>query len=240
MIPIRDDNPAGSTAVVTGLIAAATAFVFFAIQPRQPERSVEFLYAQASIPCEIVTGDPLTIEEINQHRCDANSGGAVFPGKSVLVSILASLFFHGGLLHLLGNLWVLWIFGNNVEDVMGKGQYLVFYLVAGVIATLSHVILNAGSTIPVVGASGAIAAVMGAYLIVFPTHRVLSVIPPLFFIPFHVPAMIFLGIWFLGQFALAGADTNVAWEAHVGGFVVGMMAGVWLRARRRGVLAARP
>lgn len=232
MIPIGDDNPTSRPALVTVLIVVGAAFVFLFVQPDSPPRAIEFLYAQAAIPCEIATGSPLSASEIGEGPCRADGEAPVFADKQVVFSVLASIFFHGGIIHLVGNLWVLWIFGNNVEDVMGHLGYAAFYLLAGVLATFAHVALNPGSTIPVVGASGAIAGVMGAYLVLFPTARVTSLIPPFIFFPISVPAVLFLGLWFLGQFALAGQATAIAWEAHVGGFVVGMIGGAMLRRRR--------
>jgi hypothetical protein len=140
--------------------------------------------------------------------------------------LLTAVFLHGGIGHLLGNLWVLWIFGNNVEDELGHVRYALFYLVAGLVASMGHVLANPSSTVPVVGASGAIAGVMGAYLVFHPRARVVSIVPPFFFLPFRVPAAVFLVVWFLMQFVLAGDDTNIAWEAHVVGFVFGAIAAV--------------
>lgn len=224
MIPIRDVNPSRRVAFATGLIVVTAAYVFFAIQPPELAEATRFMYEQASIPCEILNGDPLSQSEIQSGRCMPDERQQpVFEDKKILASIVSSIFFHGGLGHLIGNLWILWIFGNNIEEAMGRVRYLLFYLATGVMASMAHVLLNPSSTIPVVGASGAIAGVMGAYLILFPHARVVAIVPPLFFLPFQVPALIFLGLWFFGQFALAGVETNIAWEAHVAGFAVGVL-----------------
>ncbi len=233
MIPIRDVNPARRTAFVTGGLVAACAYVFFFVQPLDLDAGTRFLYAHASIPCEILTAEPLSLGEIERGVC-VPGGTPLFPDKNVWWSIVASIFFHGNLGHLVGNLWILWIFGNNVEDAMGHLRYLVFYLVSGVVASFGHILLNPSSTVPVVGASGAIAGVMGAYLVLYPAARVVSILPPLFFLPFELPALVYLGMWFLGQFALAGAATNIAWEAHVAGFVTGA---VYAALHRRRFLA---
>ena len=235
MLPIRDDNPTHRTPFVNWAIIAAAAIAFVFVQPRGEAALGEFLYEQAAIPCEIVTQEPLSIEEIQTARCERGDL-PFFPTKGVETSLLASIFLHGSLGHLLGNLWILWIFGNNIEDEFGHFRYALFYLVSGVLATLAHVVGNLSSTVPVVGASGAIAAVMGAYLILHPSARVTSIVPPLFFLPFRVPASVFLAIWFLGQFALAGASSNIAWQAHVGGFLVGVFY-AWRVKRTR---AAEP
>jgi membrane associated rhomboid family serine protease len=233
MLPIRDLNPTTRTPVVNWLIVAAAALVFFAVQPRSSGQDVaEFMYAEATIPCEIITAQPLSVQEVRTGTCNRDSTPAVYPDKRVYLSLLTAVFFHGGIGHLLGNLWVLWIFGNNVEDELGHVRYGLFYLVAGVVASLGHVLMNPSSTIPVVGASGAIAGVMGAYLVYHPGAWVVSIIPPFFFLPFRVPAAVFLVVWFLMQFLLAGGDTNIAWEAHVVGFGFGVIAAIVLpRAR---------
>jgi membrane associated rhomboid family serine protease len=234
LLPIRDLNPARSPAIATGLLLLVSVAVFLGIQPSGSADTVPFLYETATIPCEVVTGAPLSVEEIRSGRCIVEDTGAVFPEKHVYLSLLVSIFLHGNLVHLLGNMWMFWIFGNNVEDAMGHGRFVVFYLVGGVLAGLAHVVMQPGSTIPVVGASGAIAAVMGAYLVLYPRAWVQAIVPPLFFFPFHVPAIVFLGIWFVSQFGLAGQETNIAWEAHVAGFAFGA---VWALARRRRLLA---
>ncbi len=240
MLPIRDDNPTHLTPVVNWLIIAVAAAAFFLVQPRSDVALGSFLYEEAAIPCEIVTQEPLSLTEIQTGRCD-NGGVAQFPDKSVATSIVASIFLHGSLGHLFGNLWILWIFGNNIEDELGHFRYAMFYVVSGILATFAHVIGNLTSTIPVVGASGAIAAVMGAYLVLHPSARVTSIVPPFFFLPFRVPAAVFLVLWLIGQFAFAGADSNIAWQAHVGGFLVGVIYAWRIRRRRAAeVRAAEP
>ncbi len=233
MLPIRDENPVRRTPLITWLIIGACAYVFFSVQPTGEIETAEFMYAEATIPCEILTGDPLTITEIRTGACGGTAGPEVFPEKSIPLSLVAAIFMHGSVGHLVGNLWMLFIFGNNIEDEMGHVPYVAFYLLAGATASLAHIIFNPGSTIPVVGASGAIAGVMGAYLVLHPRARVTSIVPPFFFWPFRVPAFIFLGFWFIAQFGFADAETNIAWEAHVGGFVLGVLAAGWLRRSRR-------
>lgn len=230
MLPIRDLNPSRTTPVLTWLIIGITAFIFFAVQGSNEQELQEHLYASASIPCEVTTGEPLSISEISGAPCNSE-GQPAFPSKNIWFSVLASIFFHGGLGHLLSNLWVLLIFGNNVEDAFGHIAYLIFYLVAGLVASAAHIFLRPESTLPVVGASGAIAGVMGAYAVLFPRARVTSIIPPFFFWPFVLPAMLFLGIWFASQFLLAGAESNIAWEAHVAGFGFGLIVALVGRSR---------
>lgn len=233
MLPIRDDNPTHRSALITGAIVAACLWAFFAEQPFDPAESVEFLYERAAISCELVTGDALTADEIRSGICESAPGPAVFPDKSILVSVLTSMFLHANLAHLFGNLWIFWIFGNNIEDHLGHVRFLVFYLLTGVFATATFVVMNPSSTVPLIGASGAIAGAMGAYLILFPTVGITAIIPPLFFFPFRVPAWIFLGLWLAGQFAISSDAGQVAWEAHVGGFVAGA---AYAAVRRKKIL----
>ncbi|PYI88594.1 MAG: rhomboid family intramembrane serine protease [Verrucomicrobia bacterium] len=164
----------------------------------------------------------------------------LFNPAEQIVPFFASMFLHGGWIHLIGNMWTLWIFGDNVEDRLGHGKFLLFYLASGIVAALFHIYTNAGSRVPTIGASGAVAGIMGAYFRFFPHARVETVIPPFFFGPvFVLPALVFLGWWFLLQFfngalslaASGNAFGGIAWWAHVGGFVFGLV--VCLFARRR-------
>ena len=157
--------------------------------------------------------------------------------QTAWVTIFSSMFLHGGWFHILSNMWVLFIFGDNVEDRMGGGWYLVFYLLSGVAAALMQTFLLSGSSAPMIGASGAIAGVLGAYLVLFPRARILSLVPILFiFTVIEVPAVVFLLFWFASQLfsgflALGGASgSGVAWWAHIGGFVFGLL-GAFLFAK---------
>jgi membrane associated rhomboid family serine protease len=234
LIPLRDANPGLGRPLVTLAIIALCTYVLLVIQLGDPQPD-RVLYELATIPCEVITGDALDQIEIQRGVCSGEPARPVFPEKSVPASLLASLFMHGILIHLISNMWSLWIFGNNVEDAFGRLGYIVFYVGGGLVASGAHVALNPSSVIPIVGASGAIAAVMGAYLVLYPTSRIVSIIPPFFFFPIAVRAWFFLGVWFLGQFAFAGQLTAVAWEAHVGGFLFGVAAAFVLRnaLRRR-------
>jgi len=163
------------------------------------------------------------------------SGAAVTEEYPTLIT---SMFLHGGWLHLGGNMLYLWIFGDNVEDRMGHVGFLIFYIITGIAAVMSHILLEPNSSVPLIGASGAIAGVLGAYLVLFPRHRILSLIPFGLFSRFvHVPAIYFLPIWFVLQLIsglvsiAAGQAQGIAWWAHVGGFVAGMVL-VFVFARR--------
>ncbi len=204
----------------------ACVYVFFFVQPHTDQAALEFDYAHAAIPCELSTGMPLDKADVDGCTAAA-SPPPYYPDKNPWLSVLVSMFLHANFWHLAGNLWVLWIFGNNVEDAFGKLGYLVFYLVSGVVATAAFVMADPNATTPMIGASGAIAGVMGAYLVLYPRARIVSVFPILFFLPIALPAAIFLAIWFVGQFFVSGTD--VAWQAHVGGFVFGAVIGLVLR-----------
>lgn len=223
MIPIRDINPSLRTPLITLLLLAASVAVYFVLQPVDQGDHIEFLYRWTAIACEQTTGEALSEAEIVTRVCTDGPEVPVFPDKSLPISVIVSMFLHGGLAHLLANMWSLYLFGNNVEDAYGRLGYLILYLASGVVATIGFVLLNPETTVPLVGASGAIAGVMGAYLVLFPHARVVSVFPLLFFIPFTVPAGWFLLLWFVGQFAFTAVETGVAWEAHVAGFLFGML-----------------
>lgn len=225
MLPIRDVNPTRITPWVTLGLIAACVIVFFAFQSHDtPIGDVEFLYRRAAIACEIRTGQPLSAFEIENQVCNPDAGQPVFPDKQPWPSVLTSMFLHGGLGHLLFNMWSLWIFGNNVEEAFGRMRYALLYLVGGVIATLAFVLVNPDSTVPLIGASGAIAAALGAYLVLFPRHRVLTLLG---WILVPLPAAIFLTVWFFAQFGLGG--TSTAWEAHVAGFLFGVVVALLFR-----------
>jgi membrane associated rhomboid family serine protease len=218
-------NPTRIRPIVTIAVIAVNLAVFFFWQPPGTGReATEFAYENAAIACELTTREVLSIDEINTDECRNDGATGFFPDKNVYLAGLVSMFLHGGIFHLLGNMWFLWIFGNNVEEAYGSLPYLAFYLVAGIAATAAFAIFNPESTLPLVGASGAIAGVLGAYLVLFPTHRVLSWF---FFVYVPIPALFFLGIWLFSQFGIQ--DEGVAWQAHIGGFVAGVLITMPLR-----------
>jgi membrane associated rhomboid family serine protease len=217
MIPIRDDTPRFSTPFVTYFIIAlnTVAFLLELSVGGQGHRALNSLMYQFGVV-------PAHFERV------LTAPASSLPG--LLLPILTSMFLHASWLHIIGNMWVLWIFGDNIEDYLGHFTYLLFYLVCGFGAAVAHILLNAGSNVPSVGASGAIAGVMGAYFLLYPRARVLVWFPPIFF--FHLPAWLVLGYWFFVQF-LSGAATSIAetsqtsggiaFWAHVGGFVAGLV-----------------
>ena len=228
MLPVRDVNPTRIRPLMTALIVAANVVVFL-LTPQESPDADEFAYRHAAIACEVSTGEPVTAFEVDAEMCTpGNAADAVFPDKQIWLSVFVSMFLHAGVAHILFNMWSLWIFGNNVEEAFGSAMYLVFYLAAGVAATLGFVLLNPDLTVPLVGASGAIAGVMGAHVVLFPRHQIMTL---LFYRLVAIPAVAFLGIWFLSQFALVGDDSGVAWQAHVAGFAFGALVAVVFRRR---------
>jgi len=211
MIPLRDENPSSTTPVVTRALIALNAAVFVYEITLGPGLR-EFLFTWGMVPLRVSL---------------AFQSGAE-PLAAPAATFASSMFLHGGWAHLLGNMWYLWIFGDNVEDRLGHVRFLLFYLLAGLFAAAIHYFSNPASRVPTVGASGAIAGVLGGYAVLFPTARVITLVP---FFPFFqlvaLPALLVLGLWFVLQFfsgALSlGAATGggVAWWAHIGGFAFG-------------------
>jgi membrane associated rhomboid family serine protease len=217
VIPLHDNIPTRRFPVVTVAIVAANVAVFV----------VELLLPRYGVtPGRLFAGAGLTPYELT-HHIDVAPPDYV----PVWATIFTSMFLHSGWLHIGFNMLFLWIFGNNVEDAMGRGRFLLFYLLCGVIAAAAQIAVVPNSTAPMVGASGAIAGVLGAYLLLYPRARVLTVIPLLLVFPIvHLPAWLVLIIWFGLQFlqgTLALGSTGVAYFAHVGGFLAGMVL-VWL------------
>ena len=213
MIPIRDDQVSPCRPVAVFSIMAVTTLVF-AWQLMAGLNNESVFYVFGFVPGKY------TIEQVSRH----------FSGLNLLLSPLSYMFFHGSFWHFLGNMWFLYIFGDNVECHLGTLRFIGFYLVSGLLAALFHFLLNATSTAPTIGASGAIAGVMGAYFLLYPGAKILTLVPILIFPIFiRIPAFVFLGIWFLFQFINAagtagqGAGSNIAWWAHVGGFITGII-----------------
>ena len=204
VIPLRDDNPTVRFPVVTVLLIAVNCFVYFLLQPHGGVEETKFTYEHAAIPCELRQAAPLTVGELVTGKCESFGGGVedreAVPDKNVWFAVVASMFLHASLWHLAGNLLFLWIFGNNVEEHLGHVGYALFYLVAGVVATGAYALSDLGSTQPIIGASGAIAGVMGAYLVFWPRARVLTWLPFLLVVVVFLPAWLVLAVWFGLQF----------------------------------------
>lgn len=216
MIPIRDQIPTRRIPFINYMLLAVNIFVFILQWLAGPNEEA-LIYQFALIPASFTSGI----------------------GLSEISSIFTSMFMHAGLAHLGGNMLYLWIFGDNVEDSMGHGRFLIFYIIGGIVASLTHIFTNPTSMIPTVGASGAIAAVLGAYLVLYPRARVLTIIPLGFFLRMTtIPAAIVLGLWFVlqlfsGVLSMGGPDVGgVAFWAHIGGFVSGVVLAKIFAKRR--------
>lgn len=211
MIPIRDTTPTRNVPVANNALIAINVVVFF-IEVFQQGGGERFIFTYGLVPARY------TIDHIARH----------FSLFHQAFAWLTFMFLHGGIWHLVSNMWFLHIFGDNVEDRLGPARYLLFYLACGLVSGLSHFLLHQQSLAPVIGASGAVAGVMGGYFLLHPRSRILTLVPiiiiPLFF---EIPAFFFLGFWFFLQFlnaaASAGTVGGVAWWAHVGGFLCGML-----------------
>jgi len=215
MIPFRDNIPSRSTPVITIGIIAVNVLAFF--YELTLGRSLERFMVHYGVVPALVFAWP---------QSD-------LPFTAIVIPFLTSMFLHAGWLHLIGNMWYLWIFGDNVEDRLGHFPFLIFYLLSGIGAGIVHTIFNASTFVPSIGASGAIAGVLGAYMVSYPFARVLTLVPIFIFIQvIEIPALVVLGFWFIMQFfsgtAALTTSTNassggVAWWAHVGGFVIGII-----------------
>lgn len=239
VIPLRDNIPSRHPPVVNYLLILCACATFL-LQILDPDDSLIFRFSL--IPARLQQPDrPLVIENLKeiqtpfgnqQLRTRLEIPPSPFPAW---VTLGSCIFLHGSLVHLVGNIWFLWIFGDNVEDRLGHLPYLCFYLACGSFASFCHYAVDPGSTVPTIGASGAVAAVMGAYLFLYPHANVISLVPIVFFLHLMViPAPVFLGIWFLiqlfqGSFAAgAGEAGGVAWWAHIGGFLAGLLIALLL------------
>lgn len=215
MIPYKDENPTESFPFVTiGLIVLNCLVYLYELS--LGNRLVDFFYSYGAVPSEVIR----------------------FKSPH---SLLSSMFIHGGVLHLAGNMLYLWIFGNNIEDRLGHMRFVVFYILSGIIATYGHALSAPSSDIPMVGASGAVSAILGAYMLLYPTAKVHTLIFFGFFVQVvRVPAVIIIGFWVIIQFLnalitkTAGAPSSVAWFAHIGGFLFGLLSiKIWLPGRKR-------
>jgi len=215
MIPLRDDQPSFSTPFINYFLIVLNVLIFV---------------WEVSVGHRALAGFLTEFGVIPQQTIAVLTGHSHYSPVTAILPLFTSMFLHGSFLHVGGNMLFLWIFGDNVEDYLGHFPYLLFYLLSGLAAAITHILLNADSRLPIIGASGAIAGVMGAYFILYPRARVLTWFPPIFF--FHVPAWLMLGYWFVVNF-LSGTSTSIAetgqgsggiaFWAHVGGFVAGIV-----------------
>jgi membrane associated rhomboid family serine protease len=255
VIPIRDINPTSRTAWLTLAIIAANVAIFLLWEPTfaGPAEQQEFFFCNAQVPYELTNQTSLADGGAEARRAIAESFGVgereatglqgflrqTCPNKNWLASIFVSMFLHGGWFHIAGNMLFLWVFGNNVEDRLGRITFLVLYVLGGLAATGLQVAFDPNAAVPNVGASGAIAAILGSYLVLFPTARIHTLVFFIFITSLELPAMVVLIGWFVLQLfsGVGGMGSQigggVAYWAHVGGFVFGL-AVTWLFFRVRG------
>ena len=241
-LPVRDGLPTRRFPCVTLALIVINVVVFLFVQPsafqnppdptgenfyEEYQRQVEaeeFAARWGAVPCELLSGDAVAEDP---EQCSEPAVGPLAEGKSVYLALLTAMFLHGSVLHLVGNMLYLWVFGNNVEDRLGRVAYLAVYLIGGVLATFGFVAFNTHLGGPLVGASGAIAAVMGAYVVFHPRARILTVIATAAFQVVYVPAVVVLALFFVSQF-ITGQD-NVATEAHAAGMAAGFVVALIIR-----------
>jgi membrane associated rhomboid family serine protease len=221
LLPLRDDNPTRRPAVVTMILIVMNAAVFGYLNFLAPHPPEYYVYSSALVPWEITHFQNASIPVQN---AAGRTIGYFQRNISPFQSLLTSMFMHGSLMHLLGNMLFLWIFGNNIEDSLGKIRFILFYLLAGIAASLIHTLFHPLSLTPVLGASGAVSGIMGAYLVLYPRARIRTLVFLFVLVTtVDIPAAVFLIVWFLFQFLYAGGGEGVAWLAHVGGFITGIL-----------------
>lgn len=224
MFPIKDENPTFRTPVLTIALIVICSVIFMMQAAAGSAGGQEIVLRFGLIP-SVLLGENRLPPELALN----------IPA----FTLVSSMFLHGGWMHLIGNMWFLWIFGNNIEDVLGHGRFMVFYILAGLGAALAQILADPGSVIPMVGASGAISGILGAYILLFPHARILTFVFLGFFITtMHIRAVWFLGIWFAMQALNAAATSGdggggVAWWAHIGGFVAGVILLFLLKPKRK-------
>ncbi|MCD6217135.1 rhomboid family intramembrane serine protease [bacterium] len=227
LFPYKDDNPTKSFPFVTIIFIGINVVCFLLTGLAGSNEFVRHLYTYGLIPAELFHGQiintiPPELIEQGHHMPEVGN-------LPTFATLFTHMFMHGGLAHLIGNIWFLWLFGDNIEDRMGPLKYIFFYLIAGLVAALCHGLTGTSSVIPMIGASGAISGVIGAYIILYPYARIHTIFFIfVFFYNIKLPAFIFLGLWFIGQvfwgFATLGAEgAGVAFFAHIGGFVAGVL-----------------
>jgi membrane associated rhomboid family serine protease len=222
MIPLKNLNPRRSFPIVTLLLIVANVLVFLHQVTLSPQANDVFIRTYGLVPAKIQLA----------------LGGHHYTLQQALTPLFTCMFLHGGFLHILGNMWFLWVFGGNVEDRLGPFVYTLFYLVCGIGSSATEMVFSWGTRVPSIGASGAISGILGAYVVFFPASRILTLVP-LFIIWFtvRIPAIVFIGLWFIIQF-LSGIGSlgmanngGVAWWAHVGGFLIGLFLARGARQR---------
>lgn len=223
MIPISDINPAENTPYITRFFIFFTIVVYILLQPKNSGDLFNFFYEFSAIPCEIQKGVPLSANQFYSNDCMVTIDNVIFANKNLMLSLLTANFLHANLLHLVGNLWSFWIFGNNIEDKLGKLKFIIFLMVAAGGSIGTHIFLNYSDLNPIVGASGIVSALMGAYLYRFPNAKLLVLVPFGIIFPTTIKAKYFMAFWFASQVIISLQNNNISWEAHIGGFFVGYL-----------------
>jgi membrane associated rhomboid family serine protease len=223
LFPIKDYNPTRKISYITIIFIIINVVVFF-YQAYISELTIN-IFKNAMIPWEIThmknLDEPVRVQ--NDNLSGFSNRNLVYRDMSPFITLVTSMFMHGSILHIFGNMLFLWIFGNNIEDYLGKIKFIIFYILSGLGASFVHILFHPHSTTPVIGASGAVSGVMGAYLILFPSARIRTLVFVFFFITFvDIPAFVFLIIWFIFQFLYVGGE-GIAWIAHIGGFIIGLL-----------------
>lgn len=225
-IPLKDENPTSRFPYITVFFIALNILIFV-YQFFSPQGLQYYVFKMGAIPYEITHFTTVSFVSSESQE----------PVSRLLppLALIASMFLHGGFFHLFGNMLYLWIFGNNIEDFLGPFRFVLFYLLSGLGASLTHIVFHPNSQVPMIGASGAIAGVLGAYLILYPRARVLTFVFLFFFIRIlPIPAFFILGIWFIAQVLNVGLGGGVAWFAHIGGFLIGIaLIKIYTRKRRK-------
>ncbi|MDA9862730.1 rhomboid family intramembrane serine protease [Acidimicrobiia bacterium] len=224
MIPISDINPAENTPYITRFFIFFTIAVYILLQPKNSTDLFNFFYEFSAIPCEIQKGVPLSANQFHSNDCMVTIDNVIFANKNLMLSLITANFLHANLLHLVGNLWSFWIFGNNIEDKLGNLKFIIFLMVAAGGSIGTHIFLNYSDLNPIVGASGIVSALMGAYLYRFPNAKLLVLVPFGIIFPTTIKAKYFMAFWFASQVLISLQNNNISWEAHIGGFFVGYLA----------------
>ncbi|MDG1740399.1 MAG: rhomboid family intramembrane serine protease [Candidatus Actinomarina sp.] len=223
MIPISDINPAENTPYITRFFIFFTIAVYILLQPKNGTDLFNFFYEFSAIPCEIQKGVPLSANQFYSNNCMVTIDNVIFANKNLMLSLITANFLHANLLHLVGNLWSFWIFGNNIEDKLGNLKFIIFLMVAAGGSIGTHIFLNYSDLNPIVGASGIVSALMGAYLYRFPNAKLLVLVPFGIIFPTTIKAKYFMAFWFASQVLISLQNNNISWEAHIGGFFVGYL-----------------
>ena len=223
MIPISDINPAENTPYITRFFIFFTIAVYILLQPKNSTDLFNFFYEFSAIPCEIQKGVPLSANQFYSNDCMVTIDNVIFANKNLMLSLITANFLHANLLHLVGNLWSFWIFGNNIEDKLGNLKFIIFLTLAAGGSIGTHIFLNYSDLNPIVGASGIVSALMGAYLYRFPNAKLLVLVPFGIIFPTTIKAKYFMAFWFASQVLISLQNNNISWEAHIGGFFVGYL-----------------